>query len=50
MAQVWLHFITRVQGSHSGGEGWKTLTLLKVGGNWKIASEFYTARSFADNI
>ena len=50
MAQVWLHFITRVQGSDSGGEGWKTLALLKVGGDWKIASEFYTARAFTDNI
>ena len=48
VAQVWLHFVTRVRGADSGGEGWKTLALLKVGGNWKIASEFYTARAFAD--
>lgn len=45
LAQVSLHFVTRVVGSDSGGEGWKTLTLLKVGGQWKIASEFYTVRS-----
>lgn len=45
LAQVSLHFVTRVVGSDSGGEGWKTLTLLKVGRQWKIASEFYTVRS-----
>jgi hypothetical protein len=25
--------------------GWKTLQLLKVGGHWKIASEFYTSHA-----
>jgi hypothetical protein len=27
-----------------GGFGWKTLQLLKVKGQWKIASEIYTVR------
>ena len=47
LAQASLHFITREQGSDRGGEGWKVLTLLKVGGQWKIASEFYTVRSLS---
>jgi hypothetical protein len=42
LAQVSLHFITQEQGSNDGGEGWKAITLLKVGGQWKIASSFYT--------
>jgi hypothetical protein len=47
LAQVSLHFITREQGSNNGSEGWKVLALLKVGGQWKIASELYTARSLS---
>jgi hypothetical protein len=40
LASVSLVFVnTSPQGS---GWGWKTLQLLKVGGHWKIASEFYT--------
>ncbi|UAJ09099.1 nuclear transport factor 2 family protein [Glacieibacterium megasporae] len=40
LAQVSLVFVnTDAAGSTSG---WKTLQLLKVGGRWKIASEFYT--------
>ncbi|CAN5368554.1 hypothetical protein BH10PSE1_BH10PSE1_29650 [soil metagenome] len=42
LAQASLHFVTRIRDSDQGGEGWKTLTLLKVAGRWKIASEFYT--------
>lgn len=42
LAQVSLRFETRVAGTDSGGEGWKTLALLRVGTRWKIASEFYT--------
>lgn len=43
LAQVSLNFETLVDGSTAGGRGWKTLQLLKVNGQWKIASEFYTA-------
>jgi hypothetical protein len=40
LANVSLVFVnTSAQGS---SWGWKTLQLLKVGGQWKIASEFYT--------
>jgi hypothetical protein len=40
MANVSVVFVnTTAQGS---SWGWKTLQLLKVGGRWKIASEFYT--------
>jgi hypothetical protein len=40
LADVSLVFVnTSPQGS---SWGWKTLQLLKVGGQWKIASEFYT--------
>jgi len=42
LAQVTLHFVTRVRDSQEGGQGWKTLTLLKAGLRWKIVSEFYT--------
>ena len=45
LAQASLHFVTREEGSDRGGEGWKVLALLKVGDQWKIASEFYTVRS-----
>jgi hypothetical protein len=45
LACVRLHFITRVVSSGAAAEGWKTLQLLKVGDQWKIASEFYTVRS-----
>jgi len=41
LANVSLVFVnTTAQGS---SWGWKTLQLLKVAGQWKIASEFYTA-------
>jgi hypothetical protein len=43
LAQVSLDFVTREAHTHEGGYGWKSLTLLKVNGQWKIASEFYTA-------
>ncbi len=45
LACVQLHFITRVVSSGAAAEGWKTLQLLKVGDQWKIASEFYTVRN-----
>jgi len=40
LAQVSLVFVNTTAKSSSWG--WKTLQLLKVGGQWKIASEFYT--------
>lgn len=43
LAQASLDFVTIDKDSHQGGYGWKTLQLLKVQGQWKIASEFYTA-------
>jgi hypothetical protein len=40
LAQVSLVFVNT--DAHGSGWGWKTLQLLKVDGQWKIASEFYT--------
>ena len=40
LASVSLVFVNTAADSTSWG--WKTLQLLKVGGRWKIASEFYT--------
>jgi hypothetical protein len=45
LAQVSLDFVTKDARSGQGGYGWKVLQLLKVQGQWKIASEFYTGRS-----
>jgi len=45
LAQVSLDFVTKDAKSGRGGYGWKVLQLLKAQGQWKIASEFYTARS-----
>jgi len=45
LACVRLHFVTQIVSSGDGGEGWKTLQLLKVGADWKIVSELYTVRS-----
>nr|WP_297525273.1 nuclear transport factor 2 family protein [uncultured Roseateles sp.] len=41
LAQVSLDYETALQEDDDGGKGWKVLHLLKVGGHWKIASEFY---------
>ena len=43
LAQVQLVFVNTAEGQSSWG--WKTLQLLKVGGRWKIASEFYTGHA-----
>jgi len=48
LAQVSLDFVTKEVKSGRGGYGWKVLQLLKVRGQWKIASEFYTGRSLPD--
>jgi len=45
LAQVSLDFVTKNAKSGRGGYGWKILQLIKVQGQWKIASELYTARS-----
>jgi hypothetical protein len=42
LAQVSLNFLTRLLPDGGSGQGWKVLHLLKVHGQWKIASEFYT--------
>ena len=43
LAQVSLVFVNTADGRSTWG--WKTLQLLKVGGQWKIASEFYTGHA-----
>lgn len=45
LAQASLKFETRLVELGGGGQGWKILQLLKVRGEWKIASEFYTVDS-----
>lgn len=47
LAQVSLDFVTVDAGTDDGGYGWKTIELLKVGGSWRIASEFYTGYPLA---
>jgi len=42
LAQVSLDYQTALQGEAYEGRGWKVLHLLKLDGQWKIASEFYT--------
>jgi len=37
-----LNFLTQRLPDGGAGLGWKVLHLLKVRGQWKIASEFYT--------
>ncbi|ANH70167.1 hypothetical protein ABE85_01770 [Mitsuaria sp. 7] len=41
LAQVSLDYETALQEEPYSGKGWKVLHLLKVGGHWKIVSEFY---------
>jgi hypothetical protein len=48
LAQVSVDFVTTEAGTHKGGFGWKTLQLLKMQGEWKIASEFYTVYTLPD--
>ena len=45
LAQVSLDFITRENDTGRGSYGWKTLQLLKIQGQWKIASALYTAKA-----
>ncbi len=43
LGQVSLDFVNKDKAGHGGwGWGWKIIQLLKVDGQWKIASEFYT--------
>jgi hypothetical protein len=44
LVSVQLHFITQVVSSGTAAEGWKTFQMLKVGDQWRIASEFYSVR------
>jgi len=45
LAQVSVDFVTKDARTHAGVYGWKSLTLLKVSGQWKIASVLYTVYS-----
>lgn len=45
LALASLDFVTREADSGRGGYGFKTIQFLKVQGQWKIASEFYTGRA-----
>jgi len=45
LAQVSLDFITQETKTGGGSYGWKTLQLVKIQGQWKIASEFFTAKA-----
>jgi len=42
LAQVTLDYETAKQDEAYEGKGWKVMQLIKVGGQWKIASEFFT--------
>lgn len=42
LAQVSLDYETAKQDEAYAGKGWKVLQLIKVDGQWKIASEFFT--------
>lgn len=42
LAQVSLDYETALQGTEYSSKGWKVLQLIKVNGQWKIASEFFT--------
>lgn len=43
LAQVSLDYETALQDEAYDGKGWKVIHLLKVAGQWKIASEFYVS-------
>jgi hypothetical protein len=42
LAQVSLDYQTALLGSRYEGSGWKVMQLIKLNGQWKIASEFFT--------
>lgn len=42
LAQVSLDYETAYEGEAYDGKGWKVIQLIKSGGEWKIASEFFT--------
>lgn len=42
LAQVSLDYQTALQGDKYEGSGWKVMQLIKLNGQWKIASEFFT--------
>ena len=45
LALASLDFVTRETETGRGGYGFKTIQFLKVQGQWRIASEFYTGRA-----
>ncbi|WP_254073687.1 hypothetical protein [Burkholderia sp. S171] len=47
LAQASLDYVTTEDATGSVSYGWKVIHLLKVSGNWKIASEFYTGYPLA---
>jgi hypothetical protein len=42
LAQVSLDYQTTLQGDRYEGSGWKVMQLIRLNGQWKIASEFFT--------
>lgn len=48
LANVTLDFVTVDTDAGRGGYGFKVLQVVKVGGAWKIASEFFTGRPLSD--
>ena len=42
LAQVSLDYQTALQGEAYAGAGWKVMQLVRINGQWKIASELYT--------
>lgn len=42
LAQASLDYQTTLQGDQYEGSGWKVMQLIKLNGQWKIASEFFT--------
>ena len=43
LAQVSLDYETALQGTPYDGKGWKVIQLIKLNGQWKIVSEFFTS-------
>ncbi|WP_266181412.1 hypothetical protein [Dyella humicola] len=41
LAEVSLDYQTALQGDQYEGSGWKVMQLIKLNGQWKIASEFF---------
>lgn len=48
LAAATLDYVTLDKGTQHGGYGWKTLQLIKVAGEWKIASEIYSGHALRE--